>query len=366
LQKDNRDGVTELDRIVHPASRDMAPRVSVVVAAFNRAEPLRRLIESLLDQEAVASFEIIVADNASTDATPDVARSFGGRGIPVRYVREARPGVSYARNAGAAAAAAPILAFTDDDQHVAPTWVSTLLRVLEEHPDIDAVGGRVLARWEHPPPAWITARVFGPVSLFDRGERPFRLHRRQWMCLPGGNLAIRRTAFEALGGFDPRYPRSQDRELTVRLLLSGRAALYVPEMVVYHHLDAGRLTKERFRRWNECEGRMRAGYAFEELFTRSGEIRELPADIPRVFGVSRFMYRRLSGAAASYVLALLVAPGAEAFRRELRVRYLWAYMRRRRELARADAPDRSVLARAWNGAVNVGARMVAFFLEIGP
>jgi hypothetical protein len=43
--------------------------------------------------------------------------------------------------------------------------------------------------------------LLGPVSLFDRGDCRLRLHRRQWMCLPGGNLAIRRTAFDALGGF---------------------------------------------------------------------------------------------------------------------------------------------------------------------
>jgi glucosyl-dolichyl phosphate glucuronosyltransferase len=313
----------------------MMSRVSVIVATFNRAPYLQRVIDSLLAQDTRVPFEIIIADNGSTDDTAAVARTFADAPHPVRYLWEPRRGVSYARNAGAAAALAPILAFTDDDQHVSANWISTIVDVLNAHPDVDAIGGRVLAHWDHPRPTWLTDRLLGPVSLFDRGDRSLRLDRRQWMCLPGGNLAIRRETFAAIGGFRGEYLRSQDRELTVRLLLAGRTAMYVPGMVVYHHLDAGRLTKKRFREWNACEGRMRAGYAFEELFTRSGEIRPLPQDTPRLFGISRFMYRRLTIEAAAYAAALLTGRLREAFRRELRVRYLWSYMARRRELAGA-------------------------------
>lgn len=323
----------------------MVPRVSVVVAAFNRARSLQRVVHSLLAQATSVPFEIIIADNGSTDDTPAVARAFATAGHPVRYVREDRCGVSYARNAGSAAATASILAFTDDDQHVSPNWVSTIVDVLDAHPEVDAIGGRVVAHWDHPRPDWLTDRLLGPISLFDRGDQPLRLNRRQWMCLPGGNLAIRRDTFAAIGGFSHAYMRSQDRELTVRLLLTGRTAMYVPEMVVYHHLDAARLTKKRFREWNTCEGRMRAGYAFEELFTRSGEIRPLPPDSPRLHGVSRFMYRRLALTAGAYAAALLTGRHREAFRLELRVRYLWSYIGRRRELARA-CPERSERAYA--------------------
>ncbi len=312
----------------------MVPRVSVVVAAFNRAQSLQRLVHSLLAQDTRVPFEIIIADNGSTDDTYIVARGFSAAQHPVRYLCENRRGVSYARNAGAAVAMASILAFTDDDQHVSANWVSTIVDALDAHPEVDAIGGRVLAHWDHQRPAWLSDRLLGPVSLFDRGDRRLRLNRRQWMCLPGGNLAIRRETFAALGGFSHQYMRSQDRELTVRLLLTGRTAMYVPEMVVYHHLDAGRLTKRRFREWNTCEGRMRAGYAFEELFTRSGEIRPLPPDTPRLLGVSRFMYRRLALAVAAYGAALVTGRPREAFRRELWVRYLWSYIARRRELAR--------------------------------
>jgi glycosyltransferase involved in cell wall biosynthesis len=326
----------------------MVPRVSVIVAAFNRAQSLKRVIQSLLAQETRVPFEIIVADNGSTDDTPAAARAFAAALHPVRYLRESRRGVSYARNAGAAAARGSIVAFTDDDQHVAANWVATIVAVLDAHPEVDAIGGRVLAHWDYPRPTWLTDRLLGPVSLFDRGARPLRLDRHQWMCLPGGNLALRRDTFATVGGFNHEYLRSQDRELTVRLLLGGHTAMYVPEMIVYHHLDAGRLTKRRFREWNTCEGLMRAGYAFEELFTRSGEIRPLPPDTPRLLGVSRFMYRRLAIAVAAYAASLLTGRLRESFRRELRVRYLWSYISRRRDLARACAvrPEHRGLKRA--------------------
>jgi glucosyl-dolichyl phosphate glucuronosyltransferase len=342
---------------------EMLPQVSVIVAAYNRAASLRGLIDSLVAQDTAVPYEIIVADNGSTDSTPHVALAAAAAGHPVRYLREERRGVSYARNAGAAAAAAPILAFADDDQHVAPDWISTIVDLFTRHPEVDAIGGRVLAQWDHPRPSWLTPRMLGPVSLFDRGDRRLFLHRRQWMCLPGGNLAIRRRVFAELGGFSAEYARSQDRELTVRLLLTGRTAMYVPEMVVYHHLDASRLTKRRFREWNECEGRMRAGYAFEELFTRSGEIRGYMPDAPRIFGVSRFMYRRLAAAAGAYVLALATARRREAFRRELRMRYLWSYMTRRREMANGQASD-AALKRLWRASVATTARVFASFFHL--
>jgi len=324
----------------------MVPEVSVIVATRNRAESLRALIQSLLDQDTNSPFEIIVADNGSSDGTATVVRGFSGEKFPVRYLREDRPGVSFARNAGAAIARAPILAFTDDDQHVALTWLSTIVSVMTDNPDIDAIGGRVLAQWDHPRPAWVTNRLLGPVSLFDRGSQRLVLNREQWMCLPGGNLAIRRESFCALGGFNPEYKRSQDRELTVRLLLGGGTALYVPEMIVYHHLDAARLTKRRFREWSACEGRMRAGYAFEELFTRSGELRALPSNARRVFGVSRFMFRRLAMTVLAYAAALLTGRWPDAFRLELRVRYLWSYIVRRHELAGGNG-SHSALEALW-------------------
>jgi glucosyl-dolichyl phosphate glucuronosyltransferase len=314
------------------------PDVSVVVATWNRSAAVRTALDSLtaLDARGGVTFEIVVADNGSRDNTRAVVEFVAASAaVPVRYVLEPRRGVSYARNAGIAAATAPIVAFTDDDQDVAPDWLAVISRVFREHTDVDGIGGRVRPRWVHPPPPWITQSVWGPISIIDRGPTPFCVTRERWMCLPGGNMAWRRQALIDLGGFSPEYPRSQDRELTVRALLAGRTAMYVPDMIVYHHIDGRRLTKGFFRQWSRTEGRMRAGYAFEELFTVDGRIRPVPDGMPRALGVSRFMYRSWLATLRSYAQATLRGNRDEAFRLEMRALYLASYIHRRIDLTSA-------------------------------
>jgi glucosyl-dolichyl phosphate glucuronosyltransferase len=313
--------------------------VSVVLGTLNRSAELERALRTLLTQPPSAvPWEIIVCDNGSTDDTRTVVERLSRSSpIPVRYVFEPRRGVSHARNAGVAASSAPIVAFMDDDQDVAGMWLHAIVTAFRDHPDVDVLGGRVLPSWGNPPPAWVAAPMWGPVSVIDRGPVSFRVSRERWMCLPGGNAAWRRAVLLELGGFSADYPRSQDRELLVRALLAGHVGLYVPEMVVYHRLEGGRLTKPAFRRWNRMEGRMRAGFAFEEIFTANGEMRPVPTNMPRVLGVSRFVYRAWLAAFQSYAAASVRGKGEEAFRHEGRLLYLTSYIHRRIELTAADS-----------------------------
>lgn len=309
---------------------------SIVVPTLNRSAGLHAALEGLarLDAPGIA-YEIIVVDNGSDDDTRAVAER-ADAGVPVRYVHEPRRGLSHARNAGVMAARAPIVAFTDDDQDVGHEWLSVIVRTFREHPQLDVIGGRVYPRWLYPPPSWITPAVYGPVSIIDRGPVPFPVTRDRWMCLGGGNSAWRRQALLELGGFSPDYPRSQDRELLVRALLAGRRGMYVPDMVIYHHLDGRRLTKRYFRQWKRTEGRMRAGYAFEELFTADGRMRPVPDGVPRVLGVSRFVYRAWLRAVRACAGAALRGRWDDVLRCELRVWYLSSYIWRRIELTRAS------------------------------
>lgn len=312
----------------------LSPEISVIVATLNRAPQLARALESLAAVRAADwRWEIVVADNGSTDGTRGTVERFArGSSIPVRYIFEPRGGVSYARNAGARASSAAIVAFIDDDEEVTPEWLEVIFRTYTAHPSVDVLGGRVLPRWHEPPPAWVTPRLWGPVSIIDRGTEAFRVSCERWMCLPGGNTAWRRQAFLEMGGYAAEYARSQDREITVRCLLAGREGMYVPEMVVHHHLDGARLTKAFFRSWNRTEGRMRAGYAFEELFAPDGRMRPVPAGGRRLLGVSRFVYRELLAAGRSYIAALAQRRWIDAFVAETRLLYLLSYIRRRIEL----------------------------------
>jgi len=95
------------------------PDVSVVLSTYNRAHVLPRALDSLLDQDHDhARYEVIAVDNNSTDGTREHIESFSTRASNLRYVFEAKQGLSHARNAGILAARAPLIAFTDDDVRV--------------------------------------------------------------------------------------------------------------------------------------------------------------------------------------------------------------------------------------------------------
>ncbi len=91
----------------------------------------------------------------------------------LRYVFEGQQGLSYARNAGVAAARAPLIAFTDDDVRAACDWVVSIKRAFDEHPEVDCIGGKVLPRWLSDPPLWLTREHWPPLALVDYGETQF-------------------------------------------------------------------------------------------------------------------------------------------------------------------------------------------------
>lgn len=334
--------------------------ITVVIPTFNRADRLAVLLESLQHLEPPSlPYDIIVADNGSTDGTAATVRRFAERSrVPVRYLHEPRRGASHARNAAIDAASGSIVAFTDDDQDVAPDWLIAIERAFWENPDVHVIGGRVLPRWLYPPPDWITPETWGPVSIVDRGNDSFRLSRNRWMCLPGGNMAWRRPALTALSGFSPEYPRSQDRELLVRYLLSGGIAMYVPGMIVHHYLDRRRLTKTYFRSWNLSEGRMRAGDGFYELFTADGGLRVPPPATRRILGVPRYLYRQWARALWLCIAARIQLRHVDAFRYELKLLQLSAYLRWRIELT--ATPDASFAHRAGATAARAAASTAAY------
>ncbi|HUV67645.1 MAG TPA: glycosyltransferase family A protein [Sedimentisphaerales bacterium] len=110
---------------------------SVIVCTHNRADRLREVVHQLRAQDYPAdAFEIIVIDNLSTDHTPQVVeRLVAERGVPVRYVAESRPGITFARSREAKVARYPYLAYLDDDCSVEPDWPSQPVQGFDLHDD---------------------------------------------------------------------------------------------------------------------------------------------------------------------------------------------------------------------------------------
>jgi glycosyltransferase involved in cell wall biosynthesis len=184
-------------------------RFSVVVPAFNEEDFLAETLRSLRHQDYAGAYEIIVVDNNSSDATAEIARSFG-----VHLVREPVPGVCRARHRGLAEAGGEIVVSVDADTVYPADWLSRIDRSFRSRPDVVGVGGPCRYR---DAPWWISgfaSVLFGLVSLVYRATG--------WVgYLTATNIAFVKTAFD---GYDLRLTQGGD-ELDVLRRLRKRGRL---------------------------------------------------------------------------------------------------------------------------------------------
>lgn len=310
-----------------PAPGPVAPALSVVLCTFNRSHLLSGALSALVDQGIdTPPYEVIVVDNNSTDCTRSLIGTFAGTGL-VRYEHEPVQGLSAARNRGIRMSRAPLIAFTDDDVRVDPSWVRTIVLTFARCPDVDLAGGRVEPEWEAPPPRWLARAGLAPLALVDYGDAPFRIDRTRPVCLVGANLCIRREAIEAVGLFSTEVQRvkdsvgsTEDQELEARLLAAGRTALYEPGMRVRAVVPHARLSKQYHRAWHTGHGRF---YALmrDPLFEGSTG--------RRLFGIPAHVYRKAAREAVAWARSLILLNISSAFRHELRLRFLMAFARQR-------------------------------------
>jgi glycosyltransferase involved in cell wall biosynthesis len=304
----------------------MQPEISVVISTYNREKSLAGTIESILAQEDAPAFELIVVDNRSTDGTREAIQAYEARaGRIVRYVFEGRQGVSYGRNAGIAAARASLIAFTDDDVVVADNWLAAMKNAFAERPECGCVGGKVLALWPEPPPAWLTERHWGPLALLDYGTAQ-ALDANNRKCLITANMGIRREVLEQIGVFRPDFQKTagstcsvEDRELQERYWKAGGRCWFDPGVVVHAEIQPFRLRKEYHRRWHVSHGELHA-ILHDPEFERSGF---------RVFGVPGHVWRRFAAEIFHAAICALGFRREEAFEHELEARFFAGFIRKR-------------------------------------
>jgi GT2 family glycosyltransferase len=194
------------------------PVVSVVVPTHDRADYLAVTLDSLNAQEFDSPYEVIVVDDGSRDDTAGVARRANAmyiRHFPAR-------GVNAARNEGARAASAPLIAFVDDDVYAAPGWLRALVRGAHEHPDAEAFGGPIRARFEGPAPR-SCGRELPPITTLDLGTTD-----REAQLVWSANMLVRRAALARVGEFDESLPTGGDEEDWLRRLrANGGKVVYL-------------------------------------------------------------------------------------------------------------------------------------------
>jgi glycosyltransferase involved in cell wall biosynthesis len=315
----------------------MGPRplsATVLICTYNRASLLRRTLESLAAAHSLRTWDVLVVDNNSTDDTSHVVADMS-RTFPVclTYAFEGRQGKSYALNSGIERARGDIILFTDDDVRVAPQWMDEACAPFEADPAVDYTGGPVRPLWETPPPAWLDqARgdLWGTLAILDYGDAPFVFEDRCRVPL-GANMAVRRTLIERIGGFHPEFGRrgrsllgQEQAEFFARGRSSGARGVYVPAMEVHHHVPAGRLTKQYFRRWWYWKGVSRARV---DLLHRRTELGLDLRLVPHVARVPRFVWGLLPRSAIGWVMAAASRDRRTAARHEMHCAYVLGYIR---------------------------------------
>ncbi len=215
--------------------------VTLVICTRDRPEQLARCLAGLPRQSRPPD-EVVVVDNGSRGrATRDVALAAG-----TRYIRENRPGLDIARNAGLLAARSEIVAYTDDDTELHPQWLDRLVGAFDAD-EVMAVTGLVLPAELDTEAQWLFEQHWGFGRGFvriDFGPSWYRAHRSRgcptWEFGAGANMAFRRTVREAVGLFDERLDVgaagcSGDSEYWYRIIAAGGTCRYEPSAVVFHH-----------------------------------------------------------------------------------------------------------------------------------
>jgi GT2 family glycosyltransferase len=226
------------------------PFTSVVVPTFNRPEPLRACLAALAAlRYPRARFEVIVVDDGGAAPLDALVEPYEAR-LRLRLHRQPNAGPAAARNAGAALARGELLAFTDDDCQPEPDWLDALGN-RAVHAPYHMIGGVTVNALPDNVYSSASQQLISYLYEYSERQRPGARWRG---FFASNNLAVPRSGFERLGGFDEAFPLAagEDRDFCERWAGHGLPMLLAPDARVRH---AHHLTFTRFWRQHWMYGR---------------------------------------------------------------------------------------------------------------
>ncbi|HEY7890891.1 MAG TPA: glycosyltransferase [Solirubrobacteraceae bacterium] len=206
----------------------MSLPASIIIPTRARPHYLEVALASIAPQAQALAAEVLVIDDAGPSAQQRaIAERFGAR-----YEPHPRPlGLNVARNTGVEHSSGELVVFVDDDVEVREGWLAALIGAAREHPDVDVFTGPIHPRLEGRPPR-SCGRERAPITSLDLGDRDTDQLRYAW----GANMALRRSALQAVGPFDVSLRDGGDeQEWQERLRRRGPAkVLYVAAAALEH------------------------------------------------------------------------------------------------------------------------------------
>jgi glycosyltransferase involved in cell wall biosynthesis len=209
------------------------PSFAVIVPAYNAASTLQATIASLLEQTAVPH-EIIVIDDGSTDATGEIAASYGP---PVRVLTQPNGGTASARNHGMREATADVIAFLDADDLYTRDRLERIGGKFREEPELEAVATDAIMEYDDS--SKLVSTWWPPGANRQRLDAAAPII----FC----TLALRRDLVEVVGDFNSRYEILEDLEYWYRIGCRRHRVGYVPDASYRYRIHAGSKTDRRRR-----------------------------------------------------------------------------------------------------------------------
>lgn len=229
-----------------PEPASGAPIVSIIIPLFNKVEFTQQCLESIAAQTPAGLFEVILVDNASTDGTRELLAQLEGDVTVI--TNQQNLGFAKACNQGAAASKGKYLLFLNNDTEAHPGWLEPLVQVLDQEPDVAAVGSKLLfpdGTLQHAGVEIVEEQGLGiplcPNHRFYRkaGDLPEANQRADVQVVTAAAMLVRSDCFRTVGGFDESYWNGyEDVDLCFKIGERGWRIVYEPRSCLAHFESA--------------------------------------------------------------------------------------------------------------------------------
>lgn len=201
-------------------------KVSIGIITRNREKFLQKCLRSIQKQNRIYIQEVLIVDNDSYDSTSKVATSFKND-LPIRYIKEKKIGIPFARNRILQEARGALLLFIDDDCEASPTWIEEMVKTHKKYPRAAAIQGKAI----FVPKESIFAKFF--TVGYDFWIWRSRINKEYITICDTSNLLIQREKILSLGiKFDTNFTRGSDVDFSRQLLAQKQQIVYAEQAIV--------------------------------------------------------------------------------------------------------------------------------------